>query len=140
MVLDSSESGCPLQVMVKLLYQPNGLLLTSYPLPARFSPSALSILMAGSREARLVERWAYGYTITRFAFTQPRTSSIEPAAFSAILSGASSSCFSTVQNATSPSSREPFLIGPSSGSGCFTHFSRASNSQFSWLNRNRPLG
>src|SRR5205823_11340342 len=109
MVLESSDRGCPLAVIVKLLYHPKGLLPTSYPFRASFSSKALRIEIAGSREAKLVDKWAYGYTITLLVLSQPRTSSIEEAAFVAIRSGSCSSFFSTVEKTTRPSSRTPFL-------------------------------
>src|SRR5216683_7786973 len=90
-VLDSSERGCPLAIIVKLLYHPKGLLLTSYPFWASFSSRALRIEIAGSREAKLVDKWAYGYTITFFVFSHPRTSSTDDAALVAICSGSCSS-------------------------------------------------
>src|SRR6266571_6539484 len=111
-VRESSESGCPLAVIVKPLYHPNGLLLTSYPRFARSCSRVFRTLRAASPEARLVERCAYGYTITRLVFIQPSTSSIAFAAFSATLVGWDSSVFSIVQNATSPSFSSP-LFDPS---------------------------
>ena len=127
-VLESSERGCPLAVIVKLLYHPKGLLLTSYPFWVSFSSKALRIDIAGSREAKFVDKWAYGYTITFLVFSHPNTSSIEEAAFVAICSGSCSSFFSTVEKTTSPFSRAPLLCDSSRGSGSLTAFSRASYS------------
>ena len=57
-VRDSSESGWPLADIVKLLYHPNGALLTSWPLSDNLTSRIFSVAIAGSLLAKSVERWA----------------------------------------------------------------------------------
>src|SRR6266568_1858343 len=68
-VRESSESGCPLAVIVKPLYHPNGLLLTSYP---RFARSLSSPAPPRLRLPRLRRRWLVGIRLaSRLCRTLP---------------------------------------------------------------------
>src|SRR6059036_351626 len=70
-VRESSESGCPLAVIVKPLYHPNGLLLTSYPRFARSCSRVFRTLRAASQKQGWLKGVRTGIPLRVWSLSSP---------------------------------------------------------------------